>query len=413
MLDAATREPVVDGRAAAELRGAFVWAAPGKWFAPGVVSIDARGRVVSVGADPRGRGPRRAIFPGLVNAHVHLQLGPVARAPREFVPWLRAVVGARRGEPGAIIDAAERRTEASLAELLAEGCTAVGEIDSLGTSPALLARWGLAGRCYQELVGFDLDAAKARARVEERTRTGTVACAGGMSPHAPYSASAALVRAALDAASHLAIHVAEAGEELELLRAGTGPLRRLLEDLGRWPAKHRPARTTPIEWLDALGVLSPRSLLVHAQHATAQDILTVVARRAPIVVCPSTIRFFGRTPPDVPAWIRTGVRVALGTDSRASRTRGLSMRHEMALARRMWPSLSAEQIVAMATTHAGRAIGRPRLGRIAAGGRADLCAVALPKSWTVDSAVLGFASGDLSPESTWLGGHRLDLSRPG
>ena len=395
--------------AAREVRGAFVWAGPGKWFAPGVVSFDASGRVIAVGADPRGTGPRRAIFPGLVDAHVHLQLGPVARAPREFVPWLRAILGARHGKPVAVLEAASRRSEASLAELLVDGCTAVGEIDSLGTSPAVLARWGVAGRCYQELVGFDLDAVRARARVAERARPGSRVCPAGLSPHAPYSVSAALVRAALEATSHLAIHVAEANEELELLRAGTGPLRRLLEDLGKWPARHRPCRTTPIEWLDALGALSPRSLLVHAQHATARDILTVAARRAPIVVCPSTIRFFGRTPPDVPTWIRAGVCVALGTDSRASRACGLSMRHEMALARRMWPSLSAEQFVAMATTHAGPAIGRPGLGRIAAGGRADLCAVALPKSWTVDSALLGFASGDLPTESTWLCGRRLDL----
>ncbi|MBK9129512.1 MAG: amidohydrolase family protein [Phycisphaerales bacterium] len=319
----------------------------------------------------------------------------------------------RGGEPAVILDAAERRTEVSLVELLADGCTAVGEVDSLGTSPALLARWGLAGRCYQELVGFDLDAASGRARVVERARRGSRACAAGLSPHAPYSVSAALMRAALDAASHLTVHVAEASEELDLLRAGTGPLRRFLEDLGKWPAGHRPSRTTPIGWLDALGALSPRCLLVHAQHATMHDILTVVARRAPIVVCPSTIRFFGRTPPDVPRWIRAGVRVTLGTDSRASRTRSLSMRHEMALASRMWPSLSADQVVAMATTHAGRAIGRPRLGRIAPGGRADLCAVALPKSWTVDAAVLGFARGDLPPEGTWLAGRRLDLARPG
>lgn len=378
-----------------------------------MVAIDARGRVVSVGADPRGRGPRRAIFPGLVNAHVHLQLGPVARAPRDFVPWLRAVVGARRGEPGVVIDAAERRTGLGLNELLADGCTAVGEIDSLGSSPSLLARRGVAGRCYQELVGFDLDAARARARVVERARRGSGACASGLSPHAPYSVSAALVRAARDATSHLAIHVAEASEEMELLRAGTGPLRRLLEDLGRWPARHRPCRMSPIGWLDALGVLSSRCLLVHAQHANMQDIGTVVARGAPVAVCPSTIRFFGRTPPDVPGWIRAGVRVSLGTDSRASRERGLSMRREMALARRMWPSLSAEQVIAMATTHAGSAIGRPRLGRIAAGGRADLCSVALPKSWTVDSAMVGFASGDLPPECTWLGGLRLDLPLPG
>ncbi len=374
-----------------------------------MIEIDRGGRIIGVRADSGRPSPTRAIFPGLVNAHAHLQLGELARAPRRFVPWLRAVIGARGTDVSAVRVAAEAQTEASLTALLAEGCTAVGEIDSLGTSPAILARRDVAGRCYQELLGFDLDASQARALVRRRARPGSRACGAGLSPHAPYSVSAALVSAADRAAAHLSIHVAESVEEIELLRAGTGPLRRVLEDLGKWPRHAQAPRATPIAWLDALGILSRRCLLVHAQHATDRDIETVAARGAPVAVCPSTIRFFGRPPPDIGHWRRAGVVVALGTDSAASRAGALSMRTEMALAAKMWPDLSAEQILTLATREAACAIGRPGLGRIAIGGRADLCAVELPRRWTPASALAGFVRGDLPLAATWLAGRCLDL----
>jgi len=91
-----------------------------------------------------------------------------------------------------------------LRALLRSGCTAVGEIDSTGCSPAALRSVPVAGRCYRELLGFDLGPRQAAALVRERSSAGRVAgCPPGLSPHAPYSVSAALFRAARRTAASL------------------------------------------------------------------------------------------------------------------------------------------------------------------------------------------------------------------
>ena len=142
------------------LRAAHVWCGPHRVWSPGYVRFDAAGRIEACGPS-RGRATPWLIVPGLVNAHVHLQLPPLA-GPRAFVPWLRAVIASRRIATAATDAVAH--TVRALRQLLDSGCTAVGEIDSLGTSPAILRQFGVAGRCYQELLGFDVDAGQARAQ---------------------------------------------------------------------------------------------------------------------------------------------------------------------------------------------------------------------------------------------------------
>lgn len=385
-----------------------LWAAPGRVFSPGEVHVDGCGRIVAVGRARGGRIQPWLLVPGLVNAHVHLQLPAVPAAPSDFVGWLGSVIQTRR-EPGAE-HAAVARTMQSLDDLVRTGCTAVAEIDSLGTSPAILRAAGVAGRCYQEVVGFDLGASAARALVHERQHPGSSTCASGLSPHAPYSCSMALVRAARRASTHITVHVAEADAELQLLRDGSGPLRTLLEGLGKWPRAHVPPAQSPVEWLAAGGALDRRTLLVHLQAASARDLEIVRARRAPVVVCPATLTYFGRTPPDVPTWLRSGIPVALGTDSLASSRVGLSMVAAMAGARTMWPALSPAIVLAMATRLAALAIGRPSLGRIAVGGRADLCAFELARPLSLPEAVDAATRGSLPVRGTWLCGHARPAS---
>jgi cytosine/adenosine deaminase-related metal-dependent hydrolase len=99
--------------------------------------------------------------------------------------------------------------------------------------------------------------------------------------------------------------------------------------------------------------------------------------------------------------------VALGTDSRASSHGDLSMVAAMAAARRMWPELPPAAVLAMATATAGRAIGRRDLGRIAVGGRADLCAFALRSRMSRRDALDAATSGALPLAGTWLCGRRI------
>lgn len=352
------------------LRARCVLLAAGRELSPGEIVWDRAGRIVAL---RRARGPVAdlCVLPGLVDAHTHLQLDGEIAPGAEFVPWARSVMSARAGRSREDLRAAAK---AATHARLREGVTAVGEIDSTGESPGALLPTGVAGRCYQELTGYQLDAHGARALVRARAAAGSAGLAAGLSPHAPYSVSRALFRAAAAASRHLAVHCAETAEEQEFLRRGTGPFAELLRELGRLPADARPAGVGAVAWLERLGLLRAATQLVHCQELERGDVERIQRARSPIVVCPGTITWFGRDVPPVPGWLRAGLTVALGTDSRASNAEW-SMRATLAGAARLWPELSPAQLFTMATSAGGRALGSPRLGSLRIGARADLLAV--------------------------------------
>lgn len=343
------------------------------------------------------------VLPGLVNAHAHLQLPALPRPARRFLPWVGQVLSARAH--GGMAGAAALVRQ-GIEELLADGCTAVGEIDSLGCSPAVMARAGIAGCCYQELTGFDLQsAAAANGAIRARRQAAQGNCAAGLSPHAPYSASAALIRQALRATSRVAIHAAELPEEQEFLRTGKGPFRDLLERLGRLPTGFLPPGCGAVAWLQQLGALRPGTLLVHCQELERGDARRIAAAGASVVVCPGTIAHFRRRPPPVRRWLELGIPVALGTDSRASNT-ALSMRLELQRASRLWPELGPVELFAMASAAGGAALRSPGLGRLRRGGRADLLTAPL-QSAEPSREMAAFVAGRTPLTAVVVGGRRV------
>jgi cytosine/adenosine deaminase-related metal-dependent hydrolase len=277
----------------------------------------------------------------------------------------------------------------------------VGEIDSTGRSGEVLANAPLRGRCYRELTGFHLDAAGARQLVRDRRVAPGPRLATGLSPHAPYSVSGPLFRAAARASRHLAIHCAEVPEEQEFLRCGTGPFAALLQRLGRLPAGFRAPGVGAVRWLERLGVLRPTTLLVHCQELERGDRARIAAAGARIVVCPGTIAWFGRAAPPVPSWLRAGIPVALGTDSRASND-GLSLLAELRRAGRLWPALSPRQLLAMGTRHGGAALGLRGVGTLRRGAAADFLVV--PPAATFERTLEGLFAGELPVQQVHVDG---------
>jgi cytosine/adenosine deaminase-related metal-dependent hydrolase len=384
----------------------LLWLGPDRVYAPGEVRVRA-GRVVFVGPLRRGsRVPPRAILPGLVDAHVHLQIPPLDRPCRRFVDWLRAVMRARHrcGWDDHVAQA-----DAAVAGLLNEGVTAVGEVDSTGASPVVLRRHRVAGSCYREVTGFDLDAAAAADLLDRSSGPGSRFCRAGWSPHAPYSVSRHLFRAVHTRGRPLAIHVAESAEEEQFLAHGSGPFRDLLEELGRLPAGFRPAGVGAVTMLSRLGLLGPGTTLIHAQHISRREAQLVAKRGSPVVVCPGTIRYFRRPAPPVAEWMAMGIPVALGTDSLASNTR-LSLRHELQLARSLWPALSPATLLGMVTEAGGRAVGRAGVGQLRRGGPASLVVAEMTAPATargIAAFLDEFTAGGARVTEVWLRGRRV------
>lgn len=295
----------------------------------------AGGRIVSLGA---GRPPGAAIdlgdaivLPGLVNAHTHLEFSdlPVPLDAAGGLPgWIGRIVQVRRERDAAADAAALRQAafERGLAESAAAGVTTIGDI---ATDAAAAIAW--AGvprvRTFREALGLSPAAGdlawRSLARDLDRLTAG--GGAAGISPHAPYSVAAPLGRRLLALAARrrlpVAMHVAESLAERDLIATGSGPLHRLLEDLGAWRPESPPRLLPAAEWITRLA-RAPRGIVVHGTFLDRDaDALCRLARhrdRLGVAVCPRTTQALSGTLPPLRLFREAGIRVAIGTDSRAS-----------------------------------------------------------------------------------------------
>lgn len=319
-----------------------------------------------------------AILPGLVNAHLHLDLSAMDRSslPADsFTDWLTAVVRHRGVAPQQ--DTAKAIT--THLEQLA-GTTLVGDIAADAASIPLLARSGRAGVVFREVLGLRAERYEplwnsALADIGQETDLVKVS----LSPHAPYSTSRTIYhRAAALASRPLATHWYETPEEVELLRTGRGPFREFLERIGAWTDDWRP---TDDPWNDYFPPdHSGRWILVHGNCLDAADIERLChpsfrPRIAGVVYCPRTHAYFDRGPHPYLKLRAAGIPVGLGTDSLASNP-DLSVFEEAKFLASHDSAVSPLELLQMLTLDGWRLLGiGSRSGRIAVGQIADLAIV--------------------------------------
>jgi cytosine/adenosine deaminase-related metal-dependent hydrolase len=294
-----------------------------------------RGRIAGVG---RGRpsGPVHdlgdaIILPGLVNAHTHLEFSDLDRplpAGGGLPAWIERVVAMRRSRAAAGVDDTARLRAAvasGLEQSAAAGVTAIGEIAT--ASHPLVGQAGPLVRVFREALGL-VPVAMAAARstvVRDLARMNSEGTCTGISPHAPYSVAESLGRQVIGEAVRrqlpVMMHLAESRDEADLLATGGGAFRTLLEQLGAWQPGTPPRLLSLADWITLLA-RAPRGVVVHGTFLPEdQAALSRLARhrdRLCVVVCPrTTLAISGRLPP-VEAFLAAGIRVAIGTDSRAS-----------------------------------------------------------------------------------------------
>ena len=332
------------------------------------------------------------LLPGLINAHCHLDYTRMAgqlRPTRHFSDWIKAIVALKSG--WSYTDYAESWLRGAQM-LLRTGTTPVVDIEAVPELlPEVLTATPLRVVSCLELLSIRsrqtarqmVDAAVAKLD----TLPGETP---GLSPHAPYSTSPELLRAAAVAARErgwlLTTHVAESEDEFEMFQVGSGAMhdwlrpQRDMSDCGQG---------SPVACLARHGVLSPHFLAVHANYLAPGDAALLALAGASVVHCPGSHAFFGHQKFPLNELIKTGVNVCLGTDSLATmpvkrnETAELNLFSEMRRLAENFPALKPQRILAMTTVNAARAIGRPtELGRLAPGSCADL--IAIPRGKTRD-----------------------------
>lgn len=350
--------------------------------------------------DARGKW----VLPGFVQAHLHLCQTLLRNGPGdlELLEWLASHVWP--GEAALEEETLAVSARLGLSECLASGVTAVLDMGTLRHSDVLFRVAALAGVRYTggNVLMDDPRTTPERLRMpaeEGLAETGRLHADWhgrengrlrvAVQPRFAVACTDGLLRRAGELAAEKALtihtHASESRAECDLVLERTG-----LEN---------------VAYLDAVGLLTPRTCVAHGVHTGEPEWNRLARRRAAVVHCPSSnLRLASGICP-VPGMRRAGVRTALGSDAAACNDR-LDPFREMALAallprgRRPAESLSAFEVLRMATVEGASALGLPGPGGLEPGGRADLALLdpeagwALPEGWSEDlSAAVVFSMG--------------------
>lgn len=362
----------------------------------GIVVADGRiVELVPAGASPKTHvdetfdASRHVVLPGLINTHHHFYQTLTRAHPtamdKELFPWLQSLypIWGR-------LDADSLRLAARLAltELLMSGCTTaadhhylfpegldeaidieVEEANALGIRVTLTrGSMDLSQRdgglppdhVVQDADTILADSERLIAKYHDRSGASMVQIA--LAPCSPFSATKRLMR-----------ETAELAEKHDC---------RLHTHLGETEDENRFCEETfgcrPLDYLEEVGWLGPRTWLAHGIHFTTEECRKLGRHKVGVCHCPGSNAVLASGFCPVRELTEAGAPVGLGVDGSASND-GSNMIAELRsalmvqrLSQRSAAAFTARDAIALATTGSAACLGRLELGRIAIGAQADL-----------------------------------------
>ena len=337
------------------------------------------------------------LLPGLINAHCHLDYTDMAGLfpPRKsFCDWIKLITTEK--SHWSFSDYAESWINGAK-QLLHSGTTAVADIEAVpellpdvwNATPlrvlSLLEMTGVKSRRKPELILRDT--------LDVLDELPDKHSSGGLSPHAPYSTTPALLRLVAAVARkqklRVATHIAESATEFEMFKSASGELHHWLENNNR--EMNDCGGVSPVQLLARHNALGPHLMAIHVNYLARGDAPLLARNRTSVVHCPRSHDFFSHAEFPFATLQRAGVNLCLGTDSLATvrkkprQTIELNMFDEMRAFAAKHEGVSPEIILKMATVNGARAIGQQgKLGELKRNALADM--IALPFSGDLGEA---------------------------
>jgi len=312
------------------------------------------------------------IMPGLVNTHTHLPM-TLFRGLADDLPlmtWLSEHIfpaEARHIDP----DTVRTGTLLACAEMLLSGTTTCCDGYFYEDHVAKAVRdTGMRAVLGQGIIDFPAPGVPDPSRNVEtavefvrRWNGASARILPSLFCHSPYTCSPDTIKAAKEKAREAGclfqIHAAETHAECLQIREKFG--------------------TSPIQALDAMGVLDQDTLLVHAIWIDERDIETIAARKSKVTVATQSEMKLASGIAPIARLLEAGVTVGLGTDGSASNN-SMDMFCEMDMTAKLHkvhnldPTvLAASCALALCTIDGARSIGLSELtGSLEVGKRADV-----------------------------------------
>lgn len=306
------------------------------------------------------------LCPGFVNVHCHTELSHMKGVILEhtgLIPFLQQVTQHRNDH------STEEKTAArhqAAEQMYRNGIVAVGDIANTTDSMDLRAQHKLHFHTFVESIGFTEANAERSFGFALKTYEAFAAQPAhntllrqSITPHAPYSVSAALFRL-IDAHTGpgiLAIHNQESEAEGHFYMKKEGAVRDLLSALGIDDSIFQPTGMSSIRsYLQWLSHGRP-FIFVHNTYTAADDIEHVhnTVKNAFWCLCPGANQYIENRLPDVQMFRNAGADICVGTDSLASNHR-LCILSELTDIKNNTTGIEWEELLRWATHNGARAL---------------------------------------------------------
>ncbi len=325
-------------------------------------TIDARGKLV---------------LPEFINGHTHVPM-TLFRGLRDDVTldeWLQKYIFPAEAK-NVTEDFVRWGTRLAAAEQIRGGITTFADMyyfeDAIAEETKAAGMRGVLGETWIDFPAPDnktYEAALEYTEIFLRHWKGDPLIHAGVAPHSIYTDSQKTLQDAAALArkykAPILIHVTETKKELEDSRAQNG--------------------TTPVQYLEKIGVLGPDVVAAHCIWVDEADRKILAQRQVGCVHNPSSNMMLASGVSPVPELRAAGVAVGLGTDGPAGGNNDLNLMEEMDLAAklakitRMDPrALNAKTVVEMATIEGARALHwEKEIGSLESGKKADMILIGL------------------------------------
>jgi len=261
------------------------------------------------------------VSPPFANAHSHLEYRGLQSqiSATGYWEWIRELTS-RKAEQ----DLTQVKADCILAaqENKATGVGLIGEHSDRPFSGAALAKQGIRGKMFQEVITFlesespSEKLAAVRQKMESH-RAETLAEGGGLrfllAPHALYTVDNSTLSSFSPGAP--SIHLAESPIENDFFESGTGPIYELNAKFG---ISRQISGRSAVQEAVEIGVVGPGTQCVHCCAVSQSDVELLAEIGAVVAHCPRSNLALGCPASPVAEMLETGIKVGIGLDSPAS-----------------------------------------------------------------------------------------------
>ena len=321
--------------------------------------------------------PGSAIIPGLINTHTHAAMSLFRGIADDLKldDWLNKFIFPAEAK-NVNAEFVRWGTRLGVLEMLLSGTTTYTDMYYFEDVVAEATKEaGMRGVLGETIIGFPAPDAKTPAEslrftegYLQRFRNDPLIVAA-VAPHALYTNSDETLKAARALANRfnapLIIHLSETRKENDDTQAKR--------------------RLSPTRVLDSLGIFNGRTVAAHGIWLDDADMDILKARKVGVAHNPSSNMMLASGTAPVPALLKRGIAVGLGTDGPAGSNNDFDLLEELDLAAKLQKlvrndpqALTAKQAFEMATLGGARVLGLEReIGSLETGKRADLAVIDL------------------------------------